>query len=543
MKCSPRNVLINLPWTIRLLLVLACTFVLSHQAVLGQTSVCTPGSVANGNQDPWSEECYLNSECLISGNPCTANDVDLLAVYIADAYGDPIKPLNCIENETAQVYLWGTLANGTGTDRYAVRIYTELFVDEIFSQAYNQCVQNVIPANSVGNYPLFFYTIDCDYTYELRNTWVTWSATAGQCTDPQGANYTSTCGDYPASKCGKEWAPIKIVVPNMTWSCGTYDSDSITVSFVGSASGGVPPYTYEWDFGDETTGSGASITHTYNTSLSGEFTVTLKVTDSKGSYGMVADALHLPWITCPADPISTCDNDQVGFALTDTPGLQATPEGGTGTYYYLSGGYPGTISGNPITDFVPAAAGLGEHKLSYIYTVGGCSDLCYFSIFVYEQPTVTCPDPPAVCPSTTPLPLTGEYGATGSPSGGTAEYSGAEVRPDGSGGYTLIITENGNHEITFTYTFNGCKESCVYTINVTALAITCPPDVTIQGCDINALSTATYWPYSLEETEIEYSAFIGPVGRLIATKRNTNISIGTRRPPVNARLWLRGLLP
>jgi phosphatidylinositol-3-phosphatase len=51
-----------------------------------------------------------------------------------------------------------------------------------------------------------------------------------------------------------------------------------TVTFGATASGGVPPYTYNWSFGDGLTGTGNSIPHTYTST--GVFTVSLTVTDS-----------------------------------------------------------------------------------------------------------------------------------------------------------------------------------------------------------------------------------------------------------------------
>jgi PKD repeat protein len=52
-----------------------------------------------------------------------------------------------------------------------------------------------------------------------------------------------------------------------------------SILFNGSAAGGLPPYSYSWDFGDGNTSSEQNPHHTYHTA--GLFTVTLEVTDSE----------------------------------------------------------------------------------------------------------------------------------------------------------------------------------------------------------------------------------------------------------------------
>jgi PKD repeat protein len=54
----------------------------------------------------------------------------------------------------------------------------------------------------------------------------------------------------------------------------------LTVAFTGSASGGTSPYTYSWEFGDGSTGTGASTSHTYDTA--GTYSAVLTVADSAG---------------------------------------------------------------------------------------------------------------------------------------------------------------------------------------------------------------------------------------------------------------------
>jgi PKD repeat protein len=74
----------------------------------------------------------------------------------------------------------------------------------------------------------------------------------------------------------------------------TYASQSLpfTVSFVGQAEGGAPPYSYSWAFGDGTSNSSIQDpVHTY--AKSGAFVATLVVTDSKGTRTSSSLTVHL----------------------------------------------------------------------------------------------------------------------------------------------------------------------------------------------------------------------------------------------------------
>lgn len=57
-------------------------------------------------------------------------------------------------------------------------------------------------------------------------------------------------------------------------------SAPLNVTFGGTATGGLPPYTFAWSFGDGASASGPSVTHSF---AAGNFSVTLTVTDSQGN--------------------------------------------------------------------------------------------------------------------------------------------------------------------------------------------------------------------------------------------------------------------
>ncbi len=69
----------------------------------------------------------------------------------------------------------------------------------------------------------------------------------------------------------------------------------LTVAFTGSESGGTPSYTYNWTYGDGTSGTSQNPSHLY--SSAGKFTVLFNVTDSKGY--VAATSLRITVVSAP----------------------------------------------------------------------------------------------------------------------------------------------------------------------------------------------------------------------------------------------------
>src|SRR6267143_1760226 len=99
---------------------------------------------------------------------------------------------------------------------------------------------------------------------------------------------------------------------------------STLVSFTGVVSGGTPPYTYSWAFGDGGTGTGLTTSHTYSTA--GNYAVTLTVADSVAGSArstqtvsvLPVPALSASFTFSPSQPTS---GQSVTFASTASGGL------------------------------------------------------------------------------------------------------------------------------------------------------------------------------------------------------------------------------
>jgi PKD repeat protein len=144
--------------------------------------------------------------------------------------------------------------------------------------------------SGTGQNPTHTYSAAGTYTATLTvsdvtNTGVTGSATAQVCIAPLGSTATTaTCGSTSGSS-GSTTGSGTVSANGLTVSAGGpyTGSSGNAITFTGTAStsnANATIVSYVWSFGDGTSGTGQSTTHTYNSS--GNYTVALTVTDSNG---------------------------------------------------------------------------------------------------------------------------------------------------------------------------------------------------------------------------------------------------------------------
>jgi len=154
----------------------------------------------------------------------------------------------------------------------------------------------------------------------------------------------------------------------------TSPSVGTAVTFIASSSGGIFPYTYSWNYGDNKTGAGISSTHTYTSA--GTERVTLRVQDSS-SPSQTATSSQIEIVsngppslggdfgTCTVLPQGwNCGNTKglTGSSATIVNGVlqtrESNPNVGNDTNYYYStsqkGRFPWSSCQGPVSGILPS---------------------------------------------------------------------------------------------------------------------------------------------------------------------------------------------
>ncbi len=159
---------------------------------------------------------------------------------------------------------------------------------------------------------------------------------------------TLTVTDNNGATGTKFWSMAIGPVASFTFSC-----NGLTCSLDGSGSQGAIT-NYSWNFGDGTTGAGATVTHTYP--AAGAYNVTLTVSDNAGSTGTQTKSVSpnsppvafftfvCNGLTCNFDGSGSVDFDGTITSYLWNFGNGATGAGATVTYTYpASGTYTVTL--------------------------------------------------------------------------------------------------------------------------------------------------------------------------------------------------------
>ncbi len=163
------------------------------------------------------------------------------------------------------------------------------------------------------------------HTYTAANTY-TWTLTVTDSTNHTATQTGSVAATYTPMTVTITATPTSGIVP-------------LSVNFSTNVTGGAAPFTYAWDFGDSsTTGSGASVSHTYT--AIGTYNVVVTVTDQTSATATANVTVTVK----PVPPTITSSKKQhspfriVLFGTNFQSGITATINGTSVTTSYKNSG-------------------------------------------------------------------------------------------------------------------------------------------------------------------------------------------------------------
>lgn len=224
------------------------------------------------------------------GFQCNAGDVTVKELWLGDARGNALHPCNPGSQVTA--YLWVRFENKANAARYAVILLADLYVGGALQKStYNEglCVLDVLPPKAVRTIPIYSLSWSCGQDVKLKRLILSWETAQGT----SCANAKRKCSNRNTKCYGSSTKEISASLPLMP----DFVSDAPKcccdeIGFWDKTAGGLGPYTYSWDFGDGSEKDDLpNPVHRYDEP--GNFTVTLEVRDSRGSFASAKKQVSL----------------------------------------------------------------------------------------------------------------------------------------------------------------------------------------------------------------------------------------------------------
>lgn len=303
------------------------------------------------------------------GFNCSAGDVTMTNLYLADASGNPLPA--CTPGQPVTAYLWGSFLNNSNAFRYAIVVLADIYQNGTQTGSLQTggvagaCGGDTIPTGSVFTSSLTAVSWTCGQSMELRNLVVTWDTNSSTCSSFFGSPQCTNRG----TKCHAETSyTVRPLIEAEFTAANACVGDPIT--FTNTSKGGVAPISYNWAFGDGNTSTVTSPTHTYATA--GSYNVNLSMQDSSAppvTDNQTHQVTILP--TPTADFNSTLSSFNSQTMTMDFISTTQLPNGCTPTYLWDFGdGITSTLA-SPAHEFARRAQG---YTVTLTVTCGSCAN-------------------------------------------------------------------------------------------------------------------------------------------------------------------------
>ncbi|RYZ55434.1 MAG: PKD domain-containing protein [Sphingobacteriales bacterium] len=238
--------------------------------------------------------------------------------------------------------------------------------------------------------------------------------------------------------------PVGNFTASQTSFCDVPATTTFAPTIVGTA-----PYTYAWNFGNSTTGTGGNPSATYTNQ--GTYTVTMTVTDARGCKDTVTKPNYISagslvaWFTMSGT--SGCVNTPFTFTSTSV---------GATSYTWLFGDGNTQTSTNNSTSYVYTTAGV--YNVSLIAINGTCSDTLTIPLTIHPQPDANFTSSPAA-----PCPAPAVVNFTNTTVGGsTYTWDFGNASTSTLTNPSTTYNANGWYDVTLIATSSfGCKDTIV----------------------------------------------------------------------------------
>ena len=371
---------------------------------------------------------------------CTSNNYTLDDVFLSltDVNGVPLNNTTCTPGVPETMYVMLNYTSNSNSNIYHTRMFADLIIDGVITQL-NVNLGTVAPGS--GQRLLYGpFTWICGQEMILDRILIVWRTNGD---NDELVPYV--CNSYNKAQCELPQgvvisAPLAV---QFTYS-GCTEGNQTTINFDSTTNGGIPPYSFAWDFDSNgtTDSTQENPTFVYNNAISN--TATLTVTDSNGLSNSYVVVINYPTELQVSGQVTglTCVDGSTGA-------IDLSVSGGNPPYTY-------SWSNGATTQDINNLA-IGNYQVTVTDSIG-CTKVANFSI----NPIVCC-EFSVTCPTFQPLTLEC-YDLL--PSATTISIADFEALGNGDG----IIGNNpcGIIEITASNSaYLGCNSEVIRTYTIT----------------------------------------------------------------------------